>query len=161
MMCAMCTRDPESHSFVPLTTFGDKTVFYTHVGRNKDITELEAIIGHMAEFLEPLKARGAGWIWIVDCRGFTARHAGALGVATNVSKVIRDRYAELLYGTYILNANTAVNGLVSALMPLFSKETAENMQWLRGSPLELYVEFQKKGWSPHEVAPLIRELRKE
>ena len=161
MMCAMCTRDPESHSFVQLTTFGDKTVFYTNVGRNKDIAELEAIVGHMAEYLEPLKTRGAGWIWIVDCRGFTARHAGALGVATTVSRVIRDRYADLLYGTYILNANSAVNGLVTALMPLFAREAAERMQWLRGSPLELYVEFQKKGWAAHEVAPLIQELRRE
>ena len=161
MMCAMCTKDPESHSFVQLTTFGDNTVFYTNVGRNKDITELEAIVGHMAELLEPLKARGAGWIWIVDCRGFTARHAAAFGVATSVSKTIRDRYAALLHGTYILNANSTVNSLVMALMPLFAKETAECMQWLRGSPLELYVEFQKRGWAAHEVAPLIQELRKE
>ena len=161
MMCAMCLRDTESHSFFPLTTLGDKTVFYTNIGRNKDIAELDAIVGHMAELLEPLKAREIGWIWVVDCRGFTARHAGAFGVATSVSKIIRDRYSDLLHCTYILNASPTVNGLVTALMPLFAKDAMEKMQWLRGSPLELYVEFQKKGWGAHEVAPLIRELRKE
>jgi hypothetical protein len=86
-------------------------------------------------------------------------HAGAIRLTTDLTKAIKDRYYDHMFGTILLNPPAAVNALVAVSMQI-AGPTAQ-IKTLNGSPLELYMEFQKQGWKPHEVAPLIQELRKD
>lgn len=159
MMCAKCVADPETHSFRPITTVGDTTVFLTSAKHNKDFMNTEDILTHMIAALEPLRPAKRPWIWVVDCRGITMAHAGAIRITTEITKAIKERYYEHMFGTILLNPPAAVNALVSVSMQIAGPSAQVKM--LNGSPLELYMEFQKQGWKPQEVAPLIQELRKD
>lgn len=159
MMCAKCSVDPETHSFRPITTMGDKTVFLTSAKHNKDVTNGEDILTHLVGALEPLRASKKPWIWVVDCRGLGMAHAGAARITTDLTKAIKERYYDHMYGTILLNPPAAVNALVSLSMQIAGPSA--DLKVMHGSPLELYMEFQKQGWKPHEVAPLIQELRKD
>lgn len=159
MMCAKCVADPETHSFRPITTVGDVTVFLTSSKHNKDFMNAEDILTHMIAALEPLRPAKRPWIWVVDCRGITMAHAGAIRITTEISRAIKERYYDHMFGTILLNPPTAINALVSVSMQI-AGPTAQ-VKTLNGSPLELYMEFQKQGWKPQEVAPLIQELRKD
>jgi hypothetical protein len=159
MMCAKCTVDPETHSFRPITMVGDTTVFLTSVMHNKDVTNIEDILAHMTAALEPLRPAKRPWIWVVDCRGITMAHSGALRITTELTKAIKERYYDHMFGTILLNPPAAVNALVAVSMQIAGPSAL--VKTINGSPLELYIEFQKQGWKPQEAAPLIQELRKD
>jgi hypothetical protein len=159
MMCAKCAADPETHSFRPITMVGDVTIFLTSAKHNKDFMNGDDILSHLANALEPLRVSKKPWIWVVDCRGIGAAHAGAIGITKQLTMAIKERYYEHMYGTILLNPPTAMNALVSLSMQIAGPTAS--VKTMHGSPLELYMEFQKQGWKPQEVAPLIQELRKD
>jgi hypothetical protein len=159
MMCAKCMVDPETHSFRQITIVGDKTVFLTSAKHNKDLTNGQDILGHLIGALEPLRESKQPWIWVVDCRGISMAHAGAISLTTELTKAIKERYYDTMYGTILLNPPAAVNALIGVSMQIAGPSAL--IKTMYGSPLELYMEFQKQGWKPHEVAPLIQELRKD
>jgi len=158
-MCAKCMADPEAHSFRSITTMGDKTVFFTSARRNKDYTSAQDILGHLTGALEPLRATNRPWLWVVDCRGIGVSHASVMGIATELTQAIKEKYYDNMYGTILLNPPTAMGAIVTMAMKIAGPTAA--LTTMHGSPLELYMEFQKQGWKPQEVAPLIQELRKE
>lgn len=158
-MCAKCCADPETHSFRPIATVGDKVIFLTSAKHNKDYTNGEDILAHMTAALEPLRATKQPWVWVVDCRGIGMGHAGAVGITTEITRAIKERYYDHMYGTILLNPSAAIHALVSVSMQIAGPTAS--IKIMNGSPLELYMEFQKQGWKPHEVAPLIQELRKD
>jgi hypothetical protein len=158
-MCAKCRVDPKTHSFRPITTVGDKTVFFTSTKHNKDYTNAQDILAHLTGEVEPLHEKGQPWIWIVDCRGIGVAHASAMGVAADLTRAIKERYYAHMHGTILLNPPAAMNAIISMSLQIAGPTAALTV--LNGSPLELYMEFQKQGWKPQEVAPLIQELRKD
>jgi hypothetical protein len=51
--------------------------------------------------------------------------------------------------------------MFQAFTPFITKEFANSIIKLNGSPLELFEAFKKIGWTIQEVQPLIHRLQKE
>ena len=158
-MCDACAADPLTHSFDPITMFKQTHVFYTTFHNTKDYTNADSIYRHFKAYLD--KLQGTPWIWIIDCRFLTSKHIAHINTSLTILSKLRDQYHDSIHSVYLINSGPILKTIFHLFVPFITKDFANNIIKLNGSPLELFEAFKKLGWTVQEVQPLIHRLQKE
>jgi hypothetical protein len=158
-MCDACAADPLTHSFDPITVFKHTHVFYTTFKGIKDYTDTESIYRHFKGALD--KLGGAPWLWIIDCRFLSSKHLIHINTSLTILSKLQSQYCSSIQSIYLVNTGPVLKTIFQAFTPFITKEFANSIVKLNGSPLELFEAFKKIGWTVQEVQPLIHRFQKE
>jgi hypothetical protein len=158
-MCDVCVADPLTHSFDPITMVKQTHVFYTTFKGIKDHTNIESIYRHFKTYLD--RIQGAPWLWIIDCRFLGSKQITNINTAFKILEKLGDQYHASIQFMYLINAGPIIKTCMQVFAPLITKKFANKILKLNGSPLELFEEFKKLGWSVPEIHPLIHRIQKE
>jgi hypothetical protein len=156
-MCEACKADPQTHSFEPLSP--SSTFFYTNFKYIKDFTNVESIYGHFNTMLSSLS--GQPWNWIIDCQHLSAKHLVHINTSIGILRRLTDKYSDSIRCIYLINAGPIMKTAIVAFTPFISKEFANSILKLNGSPLELYNEFKRVGLPLSDIQPLIQRIQKD
>jgi hypothetical protein len=136
MSCKKCLINPNFHSFVNFGRIASTNLFYTSPARsmdyNKDGTKLENFKCHLQD------TNGAPWIWVIDCNG--------MGVKD---------YTDTLISILFINPNTWVKTTVGACKKMFKSSIFDRVQYCEGSPIELFLMYEKLNIPPASIKWLI------
>lgn len=120
--CDICRETPGSHSFTRLTEGADGEVYYyTCPGAAIKYNDLDGIIKHYE--LELDKLDGKRWVWILDGRGFSLKHAMELQIAIELSALVEKYQVSKIC---VINPNIYVKAIKSGLW-LFLREEMKDI----------------------------------
>ena len=153
MGCQKCQSLPGSHSFVRLGRLPSGiSVFYTCPAKAKDFKDEPMFLGYFATHLETTENKP--WIWIFDCQGFGKEHMTSLATVKGLTNLLQTTYKDSLQDLYIVHEAWHFHLLLSAVMPFVNKKFRKHLHQIKGSTLEILVEFEKKGLPMSLLAPL-------
>lgn len=157
--CPYCaTYGTDTHSFHEIARtqkFG--RIMYTCAADAKDYSNTKAITTHISTYLDTEKM--VPWTWVFDCRGLKTKHTLQLELAVTLSRLIQDKYVENMQMIYILNPTTAVDTLVTHILPILRRDAAQYLRRLKGSPLEIYMELKKDNMEELGIQEIMNRLR--
>ena len=144
MSCKKCHFDPTSHSFIEIGKFNGVRYFYTSSSRatdnSRDGSKLECFKQHV------LDTKNEPWEWIVDFTYNTSNESIDTEYMTGVIKYLSDTHKYTLRKAYFININMIIKASLSVVQKLFKQSMFDKIEYLNGSPLELYIHYEKKGF---------------
>ena len=162
-MCEACAADPQAHSFDPITvkTTGSKLIhtFYTSSKTTKDCANTESMFRHFDSILN--KIGNQPWGWIIDCKYLSSKHMVHVSSWISMVRRMSDSHGLTIEYIYLVNAGPIIKTIIAAFTPFITKEFANSIVKVNGSPLELFDAFKKIGWTVQEVQPIIQRIQKE
>ena len=162
-MCEACKADPQTHSFDPVTvkTTGSKSIhtFYTSSKTMKDCANTESMFRHFDSTLS--KIGKEPWGWIIDCKYVSSKHMIHVKAWISILRRISEGHGLTIEYIYLVNAGPIIKTIIAAFTPFITKEFANSIIKINGSPLELFEAFKKIGWTVQEVQPIIQRIQKE
>lgn len=126
-MCKACDIDPKAHSFFKIATEDTIQIFYSCPAEATQYFDKESVELHCREKLQE-KGYKNKWSFIFDGKGYTLRHALALGVSTTFLSVIKD-HADTLVEIRILNTSTHVSTMLSVMKPFIPDNIYSKINW--------------------------------
>jgi hypothetical protein len=145
MFCEKCQIDPTFHSFTPIGSYNGLRYFYTAPSRSKDYTtdgsKLENFKKHV------LETEGQPWEWIIDCSDIGSNEPVDVKYITGVIKHLSETHDNLLRKVYVIRLNKVIKAAVFVLKKLFKPTLFDRLEYLDGSPLDLYLQYEKKGFN--------------
>jgi hypothetical protein len=145
MSCKKCLIDPNFHSFVNFGTIGTTRLFYTAPARsldyNKDGTKLENFKRHL------LDTKGEPWIWVMDCNGMTVKDYTDINFTMEFLKTLSANYANTLKSVLIIKPNVWIKTSINTCKNMFKTSIFDKIQYCEGSPIELFLFYEKLGIS--------------
>jgi hypothetical protein len=162
-MCEACAADPQTHSFDPICVklMGTKSIhtFYTSSKTIKDCGNTESMFRHFDSVLS--KIGKEPWGWIIDCKYISSKHVVHMKSWLSMMRRMSEGYALTIEYIYLVNAGPIIKTIIVAFTPFITKEFANCIIKVNGSPLELFEAFKKVGWTVQEVQPIIQRIQKD
>ena len=145
MFCEKCQIDPTFHSFTLIGNFNGVRYFYTAPSRSKDYTtdgsKLENFKKHV------LETGGQPWEWIIDCGDLASNEPVDVKYITGVIKYLSETNENTLRKVYVIKLKKVIKAAVFVLKKLFKPALFDRVEYLDGSPLDLYLHYEKKGFN--------------
>lgn len=153
MSCLKCKIDPNFHSFTDIGIFDNTKYIYTAPSRSKDITKdgskLENFKKHVGDI------GGGPWVWILDCSDIASNEPIDTNYISGVVKFLSENHDDTLKKVYVIKLNKVVKAGVFVIKKMFKQTLFERIEYFDGSPLELYLQYEKKGFNPKMIKWLI------
>jgi hypothetical protein len=134
-------------------------VLYTTCKNIKDYSNREHVIRHFEETLAGIGDEP--WGWVMDCKYLTGKHMVQISLFISILKLLTKKYSKNKRFIYVMNGGPVMNTAMSAFKPFMDKAFYNSIVKLYGTPLELFEEFKKLGWTAAEVEPIIRKIQKD
>lgn len=116
--CAVCARDPTSHSLKQVT----HGVFYTKPAEATKYWDKDGIIEHYDGVLGDHKG---SWKWIFDAEGFSMKHMFEVDVAIGIARLITQKYSTNLQEIQVINPSWIVTMTLHIVRPFLSKRVID------------------------------------
>ena len=162
-MCEACAADPQAHSFDPICVklIGTKSIhtFYTSSKTMKDCSNTESMFRHFDAMLN--KIGKEPWGWIIDCKYVSSKHMVHVSSWMTMMRRMSETHGLTIEYIYLVNAGPIIKTIIAAFTPFITKEFANSIVKVNGSPLELFEAFKKIGWTVQEVQPIIQRIQKD
>jgi CRAL/TRIO domain len=160
MPCELCLIDPSTHSFELIThhTTTEKIhIFYSSYKNIKDYSNSETVIRHFEETFVPIGKEP--WGWVIDCKYLSAKHMVHVSLFISIIKLLTAKYSGTQRFIYLINGGPITNTAILTCKPFIKKTVYDAIVRLYGTPLELFEQFKKLGWTVGEVQPIIKRLQ--
>jgi hypothetical protein len=144
MSCKKCRIDPTYHNFLEIGKNNGVRYFYTSSSRGKDISRDGSNLESFKEHL--LDTKNESWEWIVDFNYNKLNESIDTSYMTGVIKYLSETHKYTLRKVYFINMNIIIKASVSVVQKLFKQSIFDKIEYLNGSPLELYIHYEKKGF---------------
>ena len=116
LICVLCAIDPLSHSFRKLNCQNKHmNLFYSCPAEATQNFELDSVRNHLD--IELTNNNNVPWGWIIDCNGFTMKHATEIQSIIEISDLITNKYANQLKKIWIINTNWVIKCIINMLWP--------------------------------------------
>lgn len=152
------SRVIDPHIFDKVWHLDGLCIFYTSLARCRDIPSKDIIISNIRSHLEDVTA-SERWVWIFDGNGVGVKHTVHFPIAVALARMIQAHFSENLQHVYILNPGSAVEGVITQIVPMFSPESLKNMSILKGTLLEVFGKLQLIGWSDPCIRMVMDRIR--
>jgi len=120
-ICVICDDDPTSHSCHILDNPSTNIkIVYTCPSRATKYYDTEGTVAHYKNVLEIIGEQD--WEYICDCTDFGLKHAMCISTATNIVKLIVEKYYKNLKKISIINSNRFVYVLLKVIIPFLNDE---------------------------------------
>jgi hypothetical protein len=117
--CKICTIDPTSHSFQIIPSINQQiNLFYSCPAKATKYFESEGVIEHFRSHLQ--KNNGKPWAYVLDCEGFTLRHATQIQTSMALVDMITGKYGDSLKKVWIINPTWTIQIMIRAMMPILT-----------------------------------------
>jgi hypothetical protein len=126
-ICLTCKYEPLSHSFREIKVFNNISIMYTCPTEAKKYNDKEGILAHYKNILDKLVNRK--WIWIVDSKNFSAKHALEVSLGIELAKLV-SKYSNNLLKVFIINDTWHIKTMYYAVLPFISKDTKELIDFI-------------------------------
>ena len=141
MPCPAC----QIHSFEPFGVVRNAALYYTAPAKSPDFRDSE---NQVADFKLHLNlAKGAPWIWIIDCGTMSAKHSASFQFTRGVSQILINEHEDMLKEIWILRPNTWSGAILKGLKMVFRSKLFTKVRIVEGNPLRLYEFFKDEGLS--------------
>jgi hypothetical protein len=141
MFCEKCQIDPTFHSFTNIGTYNGVKYFYTAPLRSKDYTKDGSKLENFKK--HALETDNQPWEWIVDCGDIGSNEPVDIKYITGVIKFLSEIHENTLRKVYVIKLNSVVKAAVFVIKKLFKQNLFDRIEYLDGSPLELYLQYEK------------------
>ena len=162
-MCEACAADPLIHSFDPICVklMGTKSIhtFYTSSKTMKDCGNTENMLRHFDSVLSKIEKEP--WGWIIDCKYVSSKHAVHMKSWVSMMRRMSEGHGLRIEYIYLINAGPIIKTIIATFTPFMTKDFANCIIKVNGSPLELFEAFKKIGWTVQEVQPIIQRIQKD
>ena len=117
--CNICNIDPSSHSFHIIPSSNPNiNLYYSCPAKATKYFESEGVIDHFKTHLE--KTNGKPWAYILDCKGFTLKHATQINTSIALADMITNRFGESLQKVWIMNPTWTIHIVLKAMIPILT-----------------------------------------
>ena len=125
-LCEICAREPYSHSFRPIHDTSNVCVFYTCIANAKKYDDEDGIVQHYDAYLNAFDKE---WIWLLDCKGLSAKHLVCHKVGIRLCELLYgDRgYEKRLKKIVIVNPDIYVRMLYTIMWPFLTENTNDKV----------------------------------
>ena len=134
-------------------------VFYSSYKNIKDYSNSETVIRHFEETFVPIGKEP--WGWVIDCKHLSGKHMIHVSLFISVIKLLTAKYSGTQRFIYLINGGPITNTAILTCKPFMKKTVYDAIVRLYGTPLELFEEFKRQGWSVTEAEPIIRRIQKD
>jgi len=115
--CPICRVEPTSHSFNQIAYSNPNIhLFYSCPAKSSKYFETEGAIEHLRLYLD--KNNHHPWAYILDCEGFTLRHAMEIKASLIMVNMIKDVYGHSLKKVWVINLIWPFKLLLNVIYPL-------------------------------------------
>jgi len=119
--CPICHLDPTSHSFHMIKSENPNiNLFYSCPAKATKYFESPGVIDHFRQHLE--QNNHHPWAYILDCKGFTMRHATQIGTSIALVDMIQKTYGKSLKKVWIINYSWAIKIVLNAMWAVLSDD---------------------------------------
>ena len=116
LLCLLCAADPLDHSFYKINSVNPKiTLFYSCPAESSRYFEREGVINHFD--IELTNNQYRPWAWMIDCKGFSWKHATEIKSILSLADLIKEKYANELKKIWIINSNIVIKVVFNMLLP--------------------------------------------
>jgi hypothetical protein len=116
-LCPICRIDPMSHSFKQIAYSNPNIhLFYSCPAKSTKYFEMEGAIEHFQLYLD--KNNHHPWAYVLDCEGFTLRHAMEIKASLIIVNMIKDTYGHALKKVWIINLVWPIKILLNVIYPI-------------------------------------------
>jgi len=124
-ICPLCKLQPLSHSLTKLSEKNGIIYYYTCPSQAILYYDVEGILNHYDGVLSEIP-KDKKWIWIFDSFEFNLTHALQINVATEIAKLITNKFSTNLKKIIIINPTFYITMTHKVVMP-FLNETIKNI----------------------------------
>lgn len=124
-ICPLCKLLPFSHSLTKLSEKNGIIYYYTCPSQAILYYDVEGIMNHYDGVLSEIP-ENKDWIWIFDSLDFSLKHALQINVATEIAKLISNKFSKNLKKIIIINPTMYITMSHKVVMP-FLNETIKNI----------------------------------
>lgn len=124
-ICPLCKLLPSSHSLTKLSEKNGIIYYYTCPSQAILYYDVEGIMNHYDGVLSEIP-ENKNWIWIFDSLDFSLTHALQINVATEIAKLISNKFSKNLKKIIIINPTIYITMTHKVIMP-FLTETIKNI----------------------------------
>lgn len=117
--CPLCKLIPFSHSLVKISEKKGVIYYYTRPSQAILYYDVKSIINHYDGVLSEIP-ESKEWIWIFDSLGFSFIHAIQINVATELTKLISNKFAKNLKKIVIINPVFYIKTTLKVVMPFLN-----------------------------------------
>lgn len=117
-VCAICQAEPSSHSLKNLGTKNGVAYFYTRPAVASKYYDADGILYHYDGVLSEVETE---WVWVIDSKGFTAKHLLEIHVAVKLASLIVKKYSKHLRTILVINPTWHVRTALEFVRPFLSK----------------------------------------
>lgn len=117
--CPLCKLVPFSHSLVKISDKKGVIYYYTRPSQAILYYDVKSIISHYDGVLSEIP-ESKEWIWIFDSLGFSFIHAIQIKVATELTKLISNKFTKNLKKIVIINPAFYIKTTLKVVMPFLN-----------------------------------------
>ena len=117
--CPLCKLVPFSHSLVKISDKKGVIYYYTRPSQAILYYDVKSIISHYDGVLSEIP-ESKEWIWIFDSLGFSFIHAIQIKVATELTKLISNKFSKNLKKIVIINPAFYIKTTLKVVMPFLN-----------------------------------------
>jgi len=119
--CDICNIDPTSHSFQTIPSDNPNIkLFYSCPAKATKYFESAGVIEHFKKHLE--QNNHHPWGYILDCSGFTLKHATQIHTSIALADLINGIYGKSLKKVWIINHNWTIKILLNAMWSVLTDD---------------------------------------
>lgn len=119
--CHICQLDPSSHSFNKIHSENSNiNLFYSCPAKATKYFESPGVIDHFKKHLE--QNNHHPWAYILDCEGFTLRHATQIPTSMALADMIQKTYGKSLKKVWIINHSWSIKIVLNAMLLVLSDD---------------------------------------
>lgn len=112
-ICAICAKDPSSHSFKKIAEKNGVCIFYTKPSMATKYNDTAGFVIHMDQALKSIGNKK--WMVLFDGDGFESKHALALEAARDKLPIFESKYGTHLQQILFINPSWHVKVVVKAV----------------------------------------------
>jgi CRAL/TRIO domain len=119
--CPICHLDPTSHSFHTINSENPNVnLFYSCPAKATKYFESPGVINHFRQYLEENSHHP--WAYILDCEGFTLRHATQIHMSIVLADMIQNTYGKSLKKVWIINSSWPIKIVLNTILTILSDD---------------------------------------
>ena len=141
MPCPACNI----HSFEPFGVVRNSALFYSATAKSSEFREADDRVSDFKLHLD--LAKGAPWIWVIDCGTTGTKHSAPLNFTRGVSQILIDEHEDSLQEIWLLRPNAWSSAILKGLKMIFRSRLFTKIRIVEGTPLKLYDFFKHEGLS--------------
>jgi hypothetical protein len=96
------------------------------------------------------------WVWVFDCSDYTMHHMVSIENLRSLVSYLYETHNKRLQATYILHMGWAFQSIFTLVMPLLKQDTRKRIHIVSSKRMEAFVALEKGGFSPNQIAQLLK-----